>query len=315
MTEIQLYGLFGIIVLLAIIIDLGVFNRKTHEVTFREALIWVIVWILLAMIFCFVVNHYKGRNKAMEFLTGYVVELSLSVDNIFVFIVIFSYFVVPKKEYHFVLYWGVLGALIMRAIFIFIGGTLINEFEWILYIFGGFLIYTGIGFFKARPDDDLVDISKNSLLRLANRWLRTHDKYEGSKFFIKKDSKWYVTPLFLVLLIVETTDLIFAVDSIPAIFGITRDMFIVYTSNVFAILGLRSMFFVLVSVIDKIRYLKKGLAVVLTFIGVKMLIEHWYKIPVNVSLVVVLSVIIFSVVLSYLIKEKKDLCSKKNTKT
>ncbi|MEK6616772.1 MAG: TerC family protein [Bacteroidota bacterium] len=304
MTEIYLYGLFGSIVMLAILIDLGVFHRKAHEVSFREALIWVVVWIVLALAFCLVVYHYKGGSKAMEFLTGYVVEITLSVDNIFVFIVIFSYFSVPKKNYHLVLYWGVIGALVMRAIFIFIGGALIDQFAWILYIFGAFLVYSGIKLFRLHSEDDMVDVSKNPVLRMANRYLRIHATYEGSKFFIRENRIWYATPLLLVVLMVETTDLIFAVDSIPAIFGITRDTFIVYTSNMFAILGLRSMFFLLASVIDKFRYLKKGLAIVLTFIGVKMLTEHWYHIPITISLMVVLSVITFSIALSYFIKEK-----------
>lgn len=261
---------FGAFIMLMLSIDLGLFNRKAHSITYREAAIWSSVWVSLALIFSGIVFWHLGHQKGIEFLTGYVIELSLSVDNLFVFLLIFSYFKVPAKYQHRVLYWGVLGALLMRIVMIFLGTTLINRFEWIIYIFGAFLVYTGLKMF--RDEETQLEPEQNPLVRLVTRYIPITRHYEGENFFTVTDGKRTGTLLLLVLVIVEVTDLVFAVDSIPAIFGVTTDPFIVYTSNVFAILGLRSLYFLLAGVVEKFHYLKMGLAIVLGFIGVKMLL-------------------------------------------
>jgi len=264
---------FGIFILLMLALDLGVFNRKAHAVTYREATIWSVVWVTLALIFAGLVFWKTDRQTGFEFLTGYVIELSLSVDNLFVFLLIFSYFKVPSKYQHRVLFWGVLGALVMRMTMIAIGATLVERFHWILYIFGAFLIYTG--FRMLRQDEAQANPEENPLVRFATRLIPITRHYEGEKFFTVVNGKKMGTLLLLVLVIVEVSDLVFAVDSIPAIFGITTNPFIVYTSNVFAILGLRSLYFLLAGVVEKFHYLKLGLAVVLMFVGVKMLSEGY----------------------------------------
>ncbi|HEX6182326.1 MAG TPA: TerC family protein [Pyrinomonadaceae bacterium] len=264
---------FGVFILLMLALDLGVLNRKAHAVTYREATIWSIVWVTLAMLFAGLVFWKTDRQTGLEFLTGYVIELSLSVDNLFVFLIIFSYFKVPSKYQHRVLFWGVLGALVMRMTMIAIGATLVERFHWILYIFGAFLIYTG--FKMLRQDEAHANPEDNPLVRFATKLIPITRHYEGEKFFTVVNGKKMGTLLLLVLVIVEVSDLVFAVDSIPAIFGITTNPFIVYTSNVFAILGLRSLYFLLAGVVEKFHYLKVGLAVVLMFVGVKMLSEGY----------------------------------------
>jgi tellurite resistance protein TerC len=288
---------FSLFILLMLSLDLGLFNRKAHAIRYREAVIWSVVWITFAMIFGGIVFWYQGTDLGLKFLTGYVIELSLSVDNLFVFLLIFSFFKVPAKVQHRVLFWGVLGALVMRLTMIFVGATLINRFHWILYLFGAFLVYTGIKMF--RQDDSDIQPEENPLVRAVTRYIPITRSYDGQKFFTRVQGKLSGTLLLLVLVIVEVTDLVFAVDSIPAIFAITTNTFIVYTSNVFAILGLRSMYFLLAGVVEKFQYLRMGLAIVLTFIGAKMLIEALHiVIPVWLSLVVVATVLTGSVVAS-----------------
>jgi len=290
---------FGLFVLFMLSLDLGLFNRKAHAIRYREAVIWSAVWITVAMIFAGIVFWYQGTDLGLKFLTGYVIELSLSVDNLFVFLLIFSFFKVPAKVQHRVLYWGVIGALVMRLTMIFIGAALINRFHWIIYIFGAFLVYTGIKMF--RQEDTDIQPEENPVVRALTRYIPITRHYEGNHFFTRVNGKLTGTLLLLVLIIVEVTDLVFAVDSIPAIFAITTNTFIVYTSNVFAILGLRSLYFLLAGVVEKFQYLRMGLAIVLTFIGVKMLIEAFHLvIPVWISLVVVATVLLASVAASIL---------------
>jgi tellurite resistance protein TerC len=290
---------FSLFILFMLSLDLGLFNRKAHAIRYREATIWSAVWITLAMIFAAIVFWYQGTDLGLKFLTGYVIELSLSVDNLFVFLLIFSFFKVPAKVQHRVLFWGVMGALVMRLTMIFVGAALINRFHWILYLFGAFLIYTGIRMF--RQEDADIQPEENPVVRAVTRYIPVTRNYEGEKFFTRVNGKRTGTLLLLVLVIVEVTDLVFAVDSIPAIFAITTNTFIVYTSNVFAILGLRSMYFLLAGVVEKFQYLRMGLAIVLTFIGVKMLIEGFHiVIPVWISLVVVAVVLLTSVAASML---------------
>jgi tellurite resistance protein TerC len=296
---------FSIFVVTMLSLDLGLFNRKAHTIRYREAWIWSGVWVTLAMIFAGLVFHYQGSTRGLEFLTGYLIELSLSVDNLFVFLLIFSYFKVPAKFQHRVLFWGVMGALVMRLTMIFVGAALINRFHWIIYIFGAFLVYTGIKMFK--HDEVEIHPDQNIAIRIVTRFLPITRHYDEEKFFTKVNGKTTGTLLLLVLMVVEVTDLVFAVDSIPAIFAITRDTFIVYTSNVFAILGLRSMYFLLAGVVEKFRYLRLGLAIVLTFIGVKMLVVAvGFHIPIWVSLAFVALVLIGSVVASLIIPAKPD---------
>ncbi len=288
---------FSLFILFMLSLDLGLFNRKAHAIKYREATIWSIVWITLAMIFAGIVFWYQGTDLGLKFLTGYVIELSLSVDNLFVFLLIFSFFKVPSKVQHRVLFWGVLGALVMRLTMIFIGATLINHFHWIIYIFGTFLVYTGLKMFLQEDTD--IQPEENPVVRLVTRYIPITRHYEEEKFFTRVNGKLTGTLLLLVLVIVEVTDLVFAVDSIPAIFAITTNTFIVYTSNVFAILGLRSMYFLLAGVVEKFQYLRMGLAIVLTFIGTKMLLEILHiVISVRISLVVVATVLLASVAAS-----------------
>ncbi len=288
---------FNVFVLLMLALDLGVFHRKAHIVSFRESIAWTVVWISLAMIFNLGIAHYMGNDKGLEFFTGYVIEKSLSVDNIFVFALLFGYFRVPTMYQHKVLFWGILGALIMRATMIALGAKLITEFAWIIYVFGAFLIFTGIKMIVKNETE--IHPEQNFLVRWFKRIVPVTDDYRGSRFFVRENGIIMATPLFVVLLLVEFTDLIFAVDSIPAIFAVTKDPFIVYTSNVFAILGLRSLYFALAGVMDKFHFLKIGLGVVLTFVGIKMLLAHSpWKIDTHLSLAVIVSVLAASVVAS-----------------
>jgi tellurite resistance protein TerC len=274
-------------------LDLGVFHRQAKKVSFKEAMTWSAVWIGLALVFNAWIYYYMGKQPAIEFLTGYLVEKSLSVDNIFVFVLLFSFFKVPDEYRHRVLFWGVIGALVMRAIFIAVGAVLISKFHWIIYLFGAFLVYTGYKMFKKSAAD--IHPEDNPLVKWFVKKGRVTSEYHGKKFFVNINGKNLATPLFLCLLSVEFTDLIFAVDSIPAIFAITKDPFIVYTSNVFAILGLRSLYFALEGVITKFPYLRYGLAIILIFIGIKMLLVDVFKIPVVVSLGVIALILTVSI--------------------
>ena len=336
---------FAVFILAMLAIDLGLFNRKAHAPTYKETVGWSIAWISLALIFNVLIYFYgleyfaadadgaaKAWDIALKFLTGYLIELSLSVDNLFVFLLIFSYFKVPKIYQHRVLFWGVMGALVMRIVMIFIGAELIERFHWIIYIFGAFLVYTGIKMFK--EEETQIEPDKNPVVRFVQRFIPITHHYDGDKFFTVQDGKSVGTLLFLVLIVVEVTDLVFAVDSIPAIFGITTDKFIVYTSNIFAILGLRTFFFLLSDLADRFHLLKFGLAFVLSFIGLKMLLpllaeglimvfgdgsssgfigftqkylHHDYKqAEINISLIVVVSAIALSIIFSLFFPPKKD---------
>lgn len=291
-------------VILMLALDLGVFHRKAHEIKLREALIWSAVWISLALIFNYGVYVFMGKQKAMEFLTGYVIEKSLSIDNLFVFIMLFAYFKVDVKYQHKVLFWGILGALVMRAIFIFAGVALINKFHWIIYVFGALLIFTGIKMVFQKEEQ--INPERNPLVRLFKKFFPFTNEDQDGKFFVKKNGKRFATPLFVVLLIVEFTDLIFAVDSIPAILAITNDTFIIFTSNVFAILGLRALYFALAGITQYFHYLKYGLATILVFVGVKMTIVDLYKIPIVTSLLVISGILVISVIVSVLFPKKEE---------
>lgn len=300
--SIVLWSGFNLFVLAMLALDLGVFHRKSHVVTVREALIWTTIWVSLAMIFNLFIYYYFNEEKAIEFFTGYLIEKSLSVDNIFVIIMIFSYFQVPPSYQHKVLFWGILGALVMRIIFILSGIELIHRFHWLIYIFGGFLIFTGIrmltsGEAKLEPD-------KNPLIKLARRLFSVTPGFEQDNFFVKREGKTWATPLFLVVILIEATDLIFAVDSIPAILAISEDSFIVYTSNVFAILGLRSLYFALSGIEKYFHYLKFGLSAILVFVGVKMCIVDYYKIPVQISLIIIVFVLAIAMLASVFFPKK-----------
>jgi tellurite resistance protein TerC len=298
-SSIGLWIGFATFILIMLSLDLGLFNRKAHTIRYREAAIWSGVWVSLAMFFATLVFWNQGTQRGLEFLTGYIIELSLSVDNLFVFLLIFSYFKVPARFQHRVLFWGVLGALIMRLTMIFIGAALIERFHWIIYVFGGFLVYTGIKMFTQQETS--IEPEQNPAVRFVTRYVPIVRHYDEQKFFTTVNGRRTGTLLLLVLTIVEVTDLVFAVDSIPAIFAVTTDTFIVYTSNVFAILGLRSMYFLLAGVVERFHYLKMGLAIVLTFIGAKMLVvAAGIHIPIELSLAFVAIVLLSSVAASLL---------------
>ena len=298
-----LWSIFSVFVLGMLALDLGVFSRKPHEVHFKEALTWSAVWVALAMIFNAWIYWRFGSQKALEFLTGYVIEKALSVDNIFVFVVLFAAFAVPKIYEHRVLFWGVIGAIVMRAIFIGLGAALIARFHWVMYIFGAILIITGIRLLVTSDDEPHPE--RNPMFRFARRLIPATHEYHGKKFLARVDGRWLATPLLVVLIAIEATDVVFAVDSIPAIFAITEDPFLVYTSNIFAILGLRAMYFLLAGVIDRFHLLKMGLAIVLMFVGVKMVIVDWYKVPIGASLGVIAAVLAGSVGASMLWPKKR----------
>jgi tellurite resistance protein TerC len=336
---------FLLFIVLILALDLGLFSRKEHVVSLKQAGVMSLIMVALAIGFYFILlteghqlhgikdfphlqeivtrhqhhiklipNDFEGslavykQNLGLEFLTGYVIEYALSVDNIFVIVLVFSAFAVEEKYYHRVLFWGILGAIVMRFIFIFVGAALITKFAWILYLFGAFLVFTGVKMFFSKEEDDKIDPENHPVVKWASKIFSIHPRYEGKKFFVKIDHKTLVTPLFLVLLIVEFTDLLFAVDSIPAIFAVTKDPYIVFFSNIFAIMGLRSMFFLLVNIIHKFHYLKTGLAVLLAFIGVKMLghiyLEKW-GFTTEHSLIVILSILVISIVASLVFPKKK----------
>jgi len=284
-TSLWLWAGFNLFVLAMLALDLGVFHRKAHTVSIREATVWSAIWVALALVFNLGVWYFRGPDAGVQFLTGYLIEKSLSVDNIFVFALLFGYFAVPALQQHRVLFWGILGALVMRAVFILAGAALLDAFHWIIYVFGGFLVITGLKMALVRETG--LQPEKNPVLRLVRRLIPVTSDYREGHFFVREQGRWWATPLFLVLVLVETTDLVFAVDSIPAIFAVTSDPFIVYTSNIFAILGLRSLYFLLAGVMQKFIYLKLGLSAILVFVGVKMTISDLYKIPSSVSLLVI----------------------------
>jgi tellurite resistance protein TerC len=305
--------LFNVFVLVMLVLDLGVFHRKSHVIKFKEAIGWTAVWVSLAAVFAMLIYLFGHRmvgnptrpnsQLALEFITGYVIEESLSVDNLFVFLMIFRYFRVPRSEQHAVLFWGIVGALIMRAVFIFAGVSLINRFHWIIYAFGALLIYSGVKLF--RQDEAEVHPERNPVLKLFRKFMPVSHEYEGRRFFVRRATRWVATPLAVVLIVVETTDVLFATDSIPAILAVTRDPFVVYTSNVFAILGLRSLYFALAGMMDLFHYLHYGLSLILVFIGVKMLASEYIQIPIAAALGVVASILLLSVMSSLLFPARK----------
>jgi tellurite resistance protein TerC len=324
---IWLWVVFGVLILGMMILDLGIFNRKAHKVTYKESAIWSCVWISLAMAFAGVIFWHLGKQAGTEFVAGYLIELSLSVDNLFVFLLIFSFFKVRSRYQHRVLFWGVMGAMIMRIVMILLGTALINRFEWIIFVFGAFLVFTGVKMFSQEETE--IQPEDNPIVKLVARFIPITRHYEEEKFFTVANGRRTGTLLLLVLIIVEVTDLVFAVDSIPAIFGVTRDTFIIYTSNIFAIMGLRSLYFLLAGVVEKFHYLKFGLAIVLTFIGVKMLlpllslglgyalnqmgagtlaefVKHANHIPIGIALGVVATVLAGSVVASLIWPKKAE---------
>ncbi|MGE3540398.1 MAG: TerC family protein [Candidatus Tectimicrobiota bacterium] len=296
--QLLLWGGFGLFVLIMLAIDLGVAHRQAHEVSVKEALRWSAVWIGLALLFNIGVYIWQGADPALAFFTGYLLEKALSVDNLFVFLLILSYFSVPTVYQHKVLFWGILGALLMRAVMIAVGAALIAQFHWIIYLFGGFLVFTGIK--MAFQKEEAVHPEQNPVVRLVSRFIPITHAYDGERFFVRQEGRLFATPLFVVLLMVETTDVIFALDSIPAILAITTDPFIVYTSNVFAIMGLRSLFFALAGIMGLFHYLRLGLALVLSFIGVKMALAEVFHLPVHWALGVVAGILAASIIASLL---------------
>lgn len=304
---------FTAFVLAMLALDLGVFHRKAHVVRPKEAGMWVGIWITLAFVFAAILYFWRGSEPALLFITGYLIEQSLSVDNLFVIVMMFSYFSVPDKYQHRVLFWGILGALIMRGIFIGVGAILISRFSWIMYLFGAFLIVTGIR--MAFEHDEEFDAEKNIVMRTARRLLRVTNRYDGQRFFTVENRVRVATPLLLVLILVEFTDLVFAVDSIPAIFAVTTDPFLVYTSNVFAILGLRSMYFLLSGIVHKFVYLKYGLAVILTFVGTKMVIVDFYHVPILASLGAIVLTLAVSIIASLMYPKKRKAAADKEHPT
>lgn len=297
---------FIIFILLMLALDLGVFHKKSHKVPVKEAMIWTAVWVSLSLVFNFIVYQKLGRQAALEYLTGYVIEYSLSVDNIFVFILIFTYFGVKDEYQHRVLFWGIIGALVMRAMFIFAGVALINRFHWIVIVFGAFLVVTGVRMLVQKEGE--IHPHKNPVVRFFRKFMPVTETYHGQKFFIRQNRKTYATPLFLVLLIIESSDLIFAVDSIPAILAVSKNPFIVFTSNIFAIMGLRSLYFALSGIMGYFRYLKTGLAFILSFVGAKMLLSFFhFEIPILLSLGIIISILVVSVAASLLIRKTDEL--------
>jgi tellurite resistance protein TerC len=294
--------IFALVVVVMLALDLGVFHRKAHVLRFREASIWAVVWISIALLFNVFVYYQYGADKALEFFQAWLIEEALSVDNIFVFLMVFSYFAVPPQLQHRVLFWGIIGAVVTRGIFILVGAALLAAFHWVMYVFGVFLVITAIRLLMEKGED--IHPERNPVLRLFRRFIPVIPEYVGSKFIVVRDGRRYATPLLLVLVVVEATDVVFAVDSIPAVFAVTTDVFIVYTSNIFAVLGLRALFFVVSSLVGKLHYLKAGLALVLAFVGMKMLIADYYKIPNKISLIVVAGLILGAAGISFLFPKK-----------
>ncbi len=305
MVEIQWYHWVGFLccVLFFLALDLGVFHRHAKVVSVKEAVGWTTLWVCMSMVFAAVIWHWRGAVEGQEFLAGYIIEWSLSMDNVFVIAMIFSYFRIPRMYQHEVLFWGIMGALVMRGVMICAGASLVARFDWLLLVFGVFLLYTGVKMAVAKEDDD-VDPAKNPVLRWFKKIYPVTDELYGEKFVVRIDGKRWFTPLVLVLIVVETTDVVFALDSIPAVFGITQKKFIIFTSNVFAILGLRSMYFALAGAVEYFRYLKFGLSVVLVFIGVKMLIAQWVHISTGLSLGIVGGILAVAVIASVVGKSR-----------
>lgn len=304
MDQFYLWIIFGVFFVVALTLDLFVFQRKSHVIPIKEALKLVAFWVALALVFNLVVYFLRGPDRAVEFITAYLIEYSLSIDNLFVFLAVFTYFAVPREAQRKVLLWGILGAVVFRGIFIFAGIALIEKFHFLIYILGVLLLYTGFRLLKQKKEE--VHPEKNPLVRLAQKLVRTVPEYHGSKFFVRIQKYLYLTPLMLVLISIETMDVMFAVDSVPAVLGITLDPLIVYTSNVFAILGLRALFFAISGMFYLFQYLLHGLSIVLLFIGIKMLISGWYEIPVFVSLGVIAVVIFGSIIISILFPKKNS---------
>jgi TerC family integral membrane protein len=298
-----LWIIFGSVVLVMLVLDIGVFTRKPG-MSLREAFLWSLAWVSLAGIFAAVVYTQKGPEKGLEFITGYVIEWSLSMDNLFVFLVIFGFFGLPESTRPRVLFWGIMGAVVLRGVCIAAGAALLAHFEWVLYIFGAFLVFTGLKLL--RSGDDHIEPSRNPVLRLFRRFMAVTPDYHERHFFVRLDGHWLATPLVPVFIVIGTTDIIFAVDSIPAIFGITRDPFIVYTSNVFAVLGLRGLFFLLAGIMKLFRFLKFGISSVLVFVGIKMLVVDFYKIPAGISLIVVACILGSTILVSLLLPAPKE---------
>lgn len=306
-TNIFFWLVFNIIIVIMLALDLGVFNKRAHKITVKEAIVWSSIWISLALLFNVFVFVEFGKTKALQFFTGYVIEYSLSIDNIFVFILVFTYFSVNPQYQHKILFWGILGALVMRGIFIFAGITLINRFHWIVIIFGVFLVISGIKMLVQKEEIN-VELEKNKFVRIFRKFFPVTETLHGDSIFIRQNNKIFATPLFLVLIVIESTDLIFAVDSIPAILAISHDTFIVYTSNIFAILGLRSLYFAVSGIMGYFRYLKVGLAFVLSFVGFKMLASYFhFEIPILISLTIILSILVISIIASVILKKKESL--------
>ncbi len=304
---------FNLFVLASIALDLGVFNRRLHKVSLREAGFFSLLWVVLSILFGLGVLRYSGKQAGLEFFTGYLIEKALSVDNLFLFLVIFRTFAVDERFQHRMLEWGILGALVMRGVMILAGAELIERFSWVLYVFGAFIVYAGIHMLfvkkeKVRPEQSVI-------FRLANKHLRITRDYKGERFFVRSSGKLFATPLFLVLLVVEVTDITLAIDSIPAIFGITQDPFIVYTSNVFAILGLRAMYFLLAGVLSRLRFLTVGLSFVLTFIGAKMIAHKWVDIPEHISLMIVGGILLLALAASLLFPAKTAATTRRTSAT
>src|SRR5277367_4664566 len=294
--------IFNAFILLALFLDLRVLHRKPHKSSVREAALWSVVWIVISILFGVGVHYFLGAPAALEYFTGYLIEKALSVDNLFLFLLIFRAFAVDERLQHRLLEWGVLGALVMRGVMIAAGAALIERFSWVLYLLGAFLVYAGIHMLFAKKEK--IHPEQNAIFRFANKHLRITREYQGQHFFVRNSGKIFATPLFVVLLVVEITDITLAIDSIPAIFGITRDPFIVYTSNVFAILGLRAMYFLLAGVLGRLRYLTAGLSIVLTFIGAKMIVEPWVHISVELSLGIVAGILLVALAGSLLVGAK-----------
>ena len=300
--SLTLWIVFNAFILLMLVVDLYVFNRKPHTITIKESLTWTGVWITLALVFGAGVYYYMGSQPALDYFTGYLIEKSLSVDNIFVFLLVFTYFGVPSQYQHKVLFWGIFGALVFRLIFIFIGVALIEQFHWVIYIFGAFLIFTGIKL--GLEKDKEIQPEKNPILKLVRRFVPITSDFHGPDFFIKKRGRYIATPMIIVLIVIETTDIVFALDSIPAIMAITRDPFIIYSANAFAILGLRALYFALSGVMRLFHYLHYGLSFILVYIGVKMLLEDLVQIPTLVTLGVIVTTLTVSVIFSILYPKK-----------
>ncbi len=304
-NESLLWIIFSISVLVLLALDLGVFHRKSHVIGIKEAMIWSAIWLAVAVIFNIIVYFWQGQETALEFSAAYIVERSLSVDNLFVFLLIFSYFKVPAIHQYRVLFWGILAALVLRAIFILTGITLIQTFHWLIYLFGAFLIYTGIKI-ALKKEDEGTDLSQNCVLSFCKRFLPTSEHYDGGRFFSQNCGKWFVTPMFLVLLVVETSDIIFALDSVPAVLGVTLNPFVAYTSKIFAILGLRALYFALAGCMLMFRFLSGGITIILIFVGAKMLLSGFYEVPVSIALGVIVLVLAAAIGLSVLIPTQKS---------